>query len=486
MGSVVLLQLHTAALAAQVRPAQGGVNLNFQDADLAYVLSALAQAAGVNIIYSNLPAQPVTLRTFQPIPAGELIALIYNLAAAHGVSVTEGNGFIRLLGAGLGNQAPPDLRQLYILKLRHARAPALAQTLQAIFGITTLGNQRALTPQTLNQQLQQLQQQQQAQAPRPAPIVVGGSLALQGSVLIVPDEATNQLLIRATPSDYQIIQQAIQSLDLRPLQVVIEVVIAEVRRTKDLDVGVTFGGEDVRNADRNVVTELPRPDAPENFIVRYTRVGEVNIEATLSALALTGNVRILSRPVIQAQNNQDARIAVGEQRPFVAVSRQFATDQPVRDDVVQYRDVATTLTITPTINADGYVNLAITQEVNNASNELQFGAPVITTRQAVTQLLARDGQTVVIGGLIDNQEERTRSGIPYLRDIPVIGWLFGSLRRTNINSELFLFLTPHIVESDADADRIRNEIERNTEELRKIAPIRPLVRPIQRPDTIRR
>ncbi|MGH7467661.1 MAG: type II secretion system protein GspD [Longimicrobiales bacterium] len=487
LSSIVLLQLHSAVLAAQVRPAQGGVNLNFQDADLAYVLSALAQAANVNIIYSNLPARPVTLRTFQPVPASELIALIYSLAAANGVSVTEGSGFIRLLGPGLGDQLPLDMRQLYIQKLRHARAPALAQTLQAIFGITTIGNQRALTPQTLNQQLQQLQQQQQPQVARPvAPIVVGGNMALQGSVLIVPDEATNQLLIRATPADYQIIQQAIQSLDLRPLQVLIEVVIAEVRRTKDLDVGVTFGGEDLRNPDRNVVSELPRVDAPDNFIVRYTRVGEVNIEATLSALALTGNVRILSRPVIQAQNNQEARIAVGEQRPFVAVSRQFATDQPVRDDVVQYRDVATTLNITPTINADGYVNLAITQEVNNASNELQFGAPVITTRSAVTQLLARDGQTVVIGGLIDNQEEHTRSGIPYLRDIPIIGWLFGSLRRTNINSELFLFLTPHIVESDADADRIRNEIERNAEELRKIAPIRPLVRPIQRPDTIRR
>jgi general secretion pathway protein D len=473
--------------AAQVRPVQGGVNLNFQDADLAYVFSALAQAAGVNITYANLPARPVTVRTFQPVPASELLGLIYSLAAAHGVSVTESNGFLRLLGPGLGDGGvPPDLRQLYIHRLRHARAPVLAQTLQAIFGITTLGNPRPTSPaQTLNQQLQLLQQQQ-TQVQRQAPIVVGASAALQGAVLIVPDDATNQLLIRATPADYQIIQQAIQSLDLRPLQVVIEVVIAEVRRDRDLDVGVEFGGEDLRNADRNVVTELPRVDAPDNFIVRYTRTGEINIDATLSALARSGNVRILSRPVIQAQNNQDARIAVGEQRPFVAVSRQFATDQPVRDDVVQYRDVATTLNITPTINSDGYVNLAITQEVNNASNELQFGAPVITTRSAVTQLLARDGQTVVIGGLIDNQEERSRSGIPYLKDIPLIGWLFGALRKTTINSELFLFLTPHIVESDADADRIRREIERNAEELRKIAPIRPIVRPIQRPDTLRR
>ena len=480
--SAVLLQFPTL-LQAQVRPVQGGVALNFQDADLAYVFSALAQAAGVNIVYSNLPVRPVTMRTFQPVPASQLLELINSLAAANGISVTEGNGFVRLQGQGPNELTAPDLRQLYIYRLRHARAPQLAQTLGAIFGITTIGNQRpAVNTQTLNQQLQQFQQQQGG-AQRAAPIVVGGQMAFQSAVLIVPDEATNSLLIRAAPNDYQIMTQAIQALDLRPLQVLIEVVIAEVRRTDDLDVGVTFGAEDTRS-DRNVTTELPRAEAPDNFMLRIIKAGEINVEATLSALAATGNVRILSRPVIQAQNNMQAEIEVGEQRPFVSVSRTLPTDNGVRDEVVNFLDVSTKLTITPTINPDGYVNLALVQQVNNATNEVQFGAPIITTRAATTQLLARNGQTIVIGGLIDNQDERSRSGIPYLRDIPVIGWLFGGLRKTKVNSELFLFLTPHIVETDADAERVRQELERNAELLRTIAPIRPLVRPIQR-DTIR-
>jgi general secretion pathway protein D len=485
---VSAILLNVVALQAQVRPAQGGVILNFQDADLAYVFSALAQAAGVNIIYSNLPARPITLRTFQPVPPRELMGLINSLAEANGISVSEGNGFVRLQGAGPGEQGVPDLRQLFIHRLRHARAPVLAETLGRIFGITTIGNQRTVTSaQTLSQQLAQMQAQQ-AQVQRQVPIVVGGGPALLGSVMIVADEVTNSLLIRATPADYQIIQQAIQSLDLRPLQVLIEVLIVEVRRTNALDVGVEFGGQDARRTDRNISGGLPQAvDTAQSFIIRYSRTGEINIDATLSALARTGNVRILSRPVIQAQNNQEAQIEVGEQRPFVQVSRTLPTDQSgVRDEVVQYRDVATTLTLTPTINVDGYVNLAIVQEVNNASNAVQFNAPIITTRSATTQLLARDGQTVVIGGLIDNQEERTRSGIPYLKDIPLIGWLFGGLRTNQVSSELFLFLTPHIVETDADADRIRREIEQNAPQLRKIAPIRPLVTPIQRPDTIRR
>jgi general secretion pathway protein D len=310
---------------------------------------------------------------------------------------------------------------------------------------------------------------------------------LQQAIVIIPDESTNSLLIRATPADYQILQQAIQGLDIRPLQVLIEVVIAEVRRSRALNVGVSVSGNQVdrpRNGDEVTVTSPPA-GTESDFSLKIIRTGDVNVTATLSALALNGNVRILSRPIIQAQNNQDAQITVGEQRPFIQASQTLPNDNGVRNEVVQYREVATSLTITPTINPDGYVNLAVTQEVNTATNEVQFGAPVITTRSAVTQLLAKDGQTIVIGGLIGNQEDRTRSGIPYLRDIPVLGFLFGSTRVDRVQSELFLFLTPHIVTSDADADRVREEIELNAKLLEAVKPIRPLVRPIIRPDTIR-
>jgi general secretion pathway protein D len=113
----------------------------------------------------------------------------------------------------------------------------------------------------------------------------------------------------------------------------------------------------------------------------------------------------------------------------------------------------------PTINPDGYVSLQVAQEVSSATAETQFGAPVISTREASTHLFVRDGQTAVVGGLVDWQRERTRSGVPFLRDIPVIGWLFGSVRHADINSELFLFLTPHIIVTDDDVDLIRATIE---------------------------
>jgi general secretion pathway protein D len=488
--SIAILLLAPGPLAGQaVRPAPGGVLLNFQDADLAYVMATLAQAAGINFAHVDLPQRPVSLRTSEAVTPVQIRALIHSLAQAYGVTVTEGDGFMRL--QGLVQSPAEDPRQLFIYKLKHARAPFLAATLQALFGGGTVPR-AATTQQTLTQQLRTLevQAQAQAQAQRPQQVVVSGGTVVVGMpVVIVPDEVTNALLVRATPGDWQVMQQAIASLDLRPLQVVIEVVIAEVRRTRDLNVGTSITATDTRPRDgESTVGTLPGGGRDADFSLRLIRRGNIDVDATLSALAASGDVRILSRPVILAQNNQQASISVGEERPFISVSRSLPTTEPIRDEIINYRDVSTALTIVPTINDDGYVNLAVVQQVNTATNEVQFGAPVISKREAVTQILARDGQTVVIGGLIDRQTDRSRAGVPFLKDIPLLGFLFGTTRETTGNSELFLFLTPHIVASDEDADRMKEEIERNIDLLRPLTPISPLIPPLippaLPPDTI--
>lgn len=495
----LLLALTLTAIAAPVaaqvpvRQTPDGIILNFQDVDIAYVISMLAQAASLNITYTDLPQKNVTLRTSEPVSRDAVAALLRELAAANGISVTQSNGFLRLQGSPPGVQAPP--RQLYIHRLKHARAPVLAQTLQSLFGggvIRTTSAAQAAS--TLSQQLRQMeiqaaQARQQGQQVGPQQIIIPQIRPgdLQDNVTIVPDEVTNSLLIRATEADWQIVQQAIQSLDLRPLQVVIEVLIAEVRRTDDLNVGVSFSATSESGGGERTEGGLPGAAAETDFTLRVIRSGDVDIEATLAALSSTGNVRILSRPVIHAQNNQEARILVGSERPFVQVAQSLGTDQGVLQQVVQYRDVGTVLTITPTINDEGYVNLLVIQEVSNATNEVQFDAPVISTREAQTQLLARHGQTVVIGGLVDRQQDKLRTGIPLLKDIPILGYLFGSTREFTTNSELFLFLTPYIIENDADADRVREEIENRTELLRGIVPIEPLTPRVIRipPDTSR-
>jgi len=483
----------------QERP-QEGINLNFQNVPLANVVTAMGQLAGINVVSSNLPEVTVTLRTAQPVSAEEVASLIRSLAAAHGVTVVEEPGFLRLQGPQLREGEPLEPRQLYIHRLRHANALVLAGTLQALFGATgpRIG---AATPraETLSQQLRTIeelsgQRYQGAMMEGGNVTFQVGSGELEGDVLIVPDEITNSLLIRATTADWGVLEQAIEALDLRPLQVVIEVVIAEVRRSGNLDVGTGLFVTDVDEEEGEGVTGILPVDPPEGgFTLDILRTGDVNVAATLSALSSTGQVRILSRPLVQAQNNQEARILVGSQRPFIQSAYTSVQNPDFAQQIVQYRNVGTSLTILPTINEEGYVNLTLTQEVSSATAETQFGAPVISTREATTQILAQTGQTVVVGGLVDQQAEESRVGIPLLKDIPILGYLFGTTRKVVANSELFLFLTPYVVSSDEDEARLREELEGNTELLKELVPIKSMLPPVIRgmipdsipPDTIR-
>jgi general secretion pathway protein D len=138
----------------------------------------------------------------------------------------------------------------------------------------------------------------------------------------------------------------------------------------------------------------------------------------------------------------------------VQVSRSLPTDAPSRDQVIQYRDVGTKLTVRPTINQDGYVSLLIQQEINQATSEVAFDAPVISTREAVTRVLVKDGQTIVLGGMRDQQRDVTSGGVPILSSLPFVGGLFGSSSRRTNETELYLFLTPRILRTDADADSV--------------------------------
>ena len=463
-----------------VPPQTEGIRLDFQDVDLRLVISALAEAGNLNVIYGELPQRSVTLRMSRPVAPDEVLGLLRSLAASNGLSVVEEGSLIRVVAdTAPAEEAEPEEEvqeeeplRLYVHRLSHVRAPRLAATLQSIFG----GGAADVGARTRLQSLSQRLRQQQIPPADPDPDAPDVQVdlttrtpSLPGEVLgvvqIVPDETTNSLIVRATASDWEVIQQAIQALDLRPMQVLIEVVIAEVRRTADTQLGLSVLAE---NADlEGVDTRLELAgNTAGNFILEVMRFGSTDVNALMAALATSGNVRIVSRPVILAQNNQQARILIGAERPFIQVFRSLPTDAAVRDHVVQYRDVGTSLTLVPTINDDGYVNLDLVQEVNTATAEEQFGAPIISTREAATQLFVRDGQTVVIGGLIDRQRTESESGIPVLKDIPLLGYLFKSTSTEVTENELFMFLTPHIIATDQDADRLLEDLGRDAELLR--------------------
>jgi general secretion pathway protein D len=379
-------------------------------------------------------------------------------------------------GARSGSSAP----RLFVYPLRHAQADPLAQTLTTLFG---LGNnapigETASSPRTLSEDLRSLRipsgSAGVSPAARPAePLQLAASrqsndgpvAGLQGHVQIVPDNRTNALLIRASPADYETMKGAIQQLDARPMQVMIEVLIAEVRRDKQDSPGITASlPTQALGLGAATVASSLTGGAAGDLALKVFNLGGVKADVALHALASSSNVTILSRPVVLAQNNQEARIMVGSERPFIQLFRSLPTDAAVRDQVVQYRDVGTQLTIRPTINPDGYVTMSVLQQVSNATAETQFGAPIISTREAKTQLMMKNNQTVVIGGLIDHQRETTSSGIPFLKDIPFLGALFRSAAQTRTNvTEMFIFITPHVLKTDQDLDNITQEIQSGTE-----------------------
>jgi general secretion pathway protein D len=251
-----------------------------------------------------------------------------------------------------------------------------------------------------------------------------------------------------------VLKQAVDQLDIRPLQVLIEVLIVEARHDRSFDLGADLTLATTSIGDGATIDGSTQGGGLGDLAVRVMGLAHGKLDALLRLAQSKGDVEIVSRPILLASNNTEARFLVGSQRPFVQVSRSLPTDAPSRDQVVQYRDVGTKLTVRPTINQDGYVSLLLEQEINAATSETQFDAPIISTREASTQVLVRDGQTIVLGGLRDRQRDRSRSGVPLLSGIPIIGGLFGSSSSRSSSTELFLFVTPRIIRTDAEADSL--------------------------------
>ena len=506
-----MILLPLSSLEAQdstiVRRTAGGFMVDFQDQDMRLVISALADAGGLNVSYTNLPNMRTTLRMSQPISQSEIADVLRSIVESNGLRMVQEGAMYRIERATPVSTNQARQQQVvqepllpFIYRLRHANAVQLAATLNQVFGqVGGRVNQPIVIQQGRaggpgrgggpggggNLQPNQIDREVEALAARQAAVqgfvfAQAAATGTTGEVRVVPEESTNSLIVRATANDWEVVRQVIQAVDLRPPQVLIEVTIAEVRRTADLDVGVsgaaTYTKEGRENPSATLTREGEAPDARAFVLELAGGRGTIDFDVAIRALASRGDVRILSLPVIFGQNNKEARLNVGSERPFIQTFRTLPTDQGVRDQIVQYRDVGTQLTIIPTINPDGYVNLQVTQTANNATNEIQFGAPVINKREASTQIFVRDGQTAVIGGLADNQRERSRTGLPILSSIPFIGGLFGATRNTDIVSELFLFLTPHVVQSDDDTDRIREAIKQNRELLRNV-PLAPIVPP---------
>jgi len=475
LAGLAALLLARPALAQQdslVSIRNDSVTARLVNADLRLAIQALARYLDRPVVLAQIGDVRVTLETPKPVPREGLPDLLRGMVRPYGLALTEERGFYTVgpppPAAPIQTAGQSGPIQLFVLRIRHARAADVAATVNALYGrASALGEIGAPRP-TLAEELRQnlVPPAEAAQAPQQRP-VIDKVAELKGDITIIPDPRTNSLLIRASREDFDLIRAAVEQVDVRPLQVLIEVVIAELRRDRSLSfgVGVLVPRQKISGSNTEVSGSTSGLSAGD-FVLTVMKLGTLDVTATLAAAASRGDVTILSRPVLLAANNESAEILVGSQRPFVQVQRALPTDAPLRDQVIQFKDVGTRLAVRPTISDDGYVMLHVAQEVNAATAEIAFDAPVISTRSVQTQLLVKDGHTAVLGGLADRQRDVTRAGIPLLSGIPILGGLFGRQVKRATETELFVFLTPRVIRTDQDLDAASDSVGEGTKKLK--------------------
>jgi len=293
-----------------------------------------------------------------------------------------------------------------------------------------------------------------------------------GKITITADKATNSLVVMASPTDYQNLLQVIQKLDKRRRQVFVEALIAEITPSKIKDLGLEWGmiGAASDNKYATVVGQYDPQGAITTILATLATGGlnslvtipssktPANFAAVLKALDSKGAVNVLSTPTILTSDNKEAEIFVGQNVPFISATNLTSTG--LSQQSVERKDIGIDLKITPQISEGEYVKLDIYQEISavvptlRSANTVSASDLITTKRSAKTSVVVKDKETVVIGGLIQDQENETVSKIPFLGDIPYLGWLFKSVHKDRTKTNLLIVLTPHIIRDTEDMTEV--------------------------------
>jgi general secretion pathway protein D len=290
-----------------------------------------------------------------------------------------------------------------------------------------------------------------------------------GDAMITVDPETRRLVIIADDETGQYISQVVSNLDRPRPQVLIKVVFLEVTYRNGSDIGVegsyqrNFNSITTNSTISSLFGLASQGTSPQIPYTSMTGAGIYQVmgtdfQATLRAIAEAGKLEVLSRPAILARNSQQATITVGQQVPLITNTRFDNFGNQINS--VTYRDVGIILLVTPFITSDGMVEMIVSPQISSLSdqtipissggtNGAPIGAPIINIRSADTVVVTPDGQTVVIGGLMQNQKTQTETKIPFLGDIPVLGNLFKRKLKQDVKTELLIFLTPRIVAEPA-------------------------------------
>ncbi len=317
-------------------------------------------------------------------------------------------------------------RERTVYNLRNAKAKDMESTLGKYFKGDADVQRQLLGPQLSGSIMRQLEQE----------------------VTVVGDDKSNKLVISTSPRFTETVLRIVEELDSAPPQVMIQVLLAEVTIDNGFDFGVDFRLGPFNGPGLTYATTAGGQGVANSLGVPNLSVTSADFSLLVRALEAQGKLEILSNPQLLISNNQTGKIQVGEDVAIVEAVERTPQGGSVSD--VTRQDIGVLLNVTPTINADGFVRMEIKPEISALSTKTtqispDVSAPIITKRTLDTIVSVKDGQSVVIGGLIQNIVEDRESKVPLLGDIPVIGIPFRTVKKTNTKTELLVVLTPRIV-----------------------------------------
>jgi general secretion pathway protein D len=396
-------------------------------------------------------------------------------------------------------------RRVFIYYAENAKSKDLASTLNAIYGARDSGTATTSSSSTTPPRT--------GAPPPPPPSLYGPAPGLipgaasspeilaEGQVRFIADEVTNAVIVTTFPRSWTEIENTIKQLDRMPRQVLIEVLVAEITLTDDIRLGIDWAVRAGRFSIVNTNTGAPGlpttpspPDSSSMFLpigvggparvlgpfgqgLSAFTFGTDQFIAMLNALSNENKVNIVSNPHILTSENKKAVINVSTSVPIVTsqttgqvaaatTTTTSTTTTAGLNQTVEYRDAGVILTVTPRIGEQGTVALDVKQEANQIGTPVPpTNSPSFTKREAETSVVLLNNQTLVLGGLIQDKLTTTDRGIPILKDIPLIGYIFKFTERVIDKTELLLLITPRVVSTAGDAGRITDEKRRYSPDL---------------------
>ncbi len=305
----------------------------------------------------------------------------------------------------------------------------------------------------------------------------------RNDIVIVPDPTTNSLLIAASRSRYEEVLDLIRRLDRRQPQVLIETALIELTGSDTLDIGVELGGADLpggfgvtafglstfQDTNSDGVPDVRVPNGatgtpPQGVTAGILDGDQFNLPVLLQALQTRRDTNVLNVPSVLVNNNGSAKVISKDEQPTTTITATGGVGGQTQENFNQYVDAGITMEISPTISASRYLRLKISLEVSNFIGFVSGSIPPPkTTRTIDTTVNVPDGDTMVIGGIVTDNKGHTRTSVPWLGDLPILGYLFRRDGESQQKTTLYFFVTPHIMHDRDFADLAEVSYQRKLE-----------------------